>query len=303
MTTKKTVLITGGSGFIGTHLVQELLRQEYDVIVLDRSVPKISDKNLTFIKLDLSHEELPKKLDGEIYAVIHLVGKSIFGRWTDGFKKDVYDSRILSTRSLINSFSLWQEKPKVLVSASAFGYYGNKEDLIVTETDVSGKDFGAQLCSDWEHEAQKSTTLGIRSVQIRTANVLGNGGLLSPLFLPFRFKFGFYLGKGEGWFPWIHIDDIVALYIYALENEQVVGPINAASEEYVTQKEFMTTLSGIMKTWVTISIPIIFLYIRFGEFALSFNNSVKMSSQKITSLGFVFKYKKLHTALTSIIKT
>lgn len=301
MTTKKTVLITGGSGFIGTQLARQLLIKGYSVIIVDRNPPKISDTNLSFKKLNLSQEKLPEEYDGTIFAVIHLAGKSIFGRWTRSFKKEIYDSRILSTRSLVQSFSLWQQKPSVVVSASAFGYYGDAKNKIVSEDDMFGQDFGSHLCCDWEFEAQKNNDLGIRTVQIRTANVLGKGGLLSPLFFPFKYKLGFYLGKGDGWFPWIHIDDIIALYMYSIENKNVFGPINAASEDYVTQKEFMKTLSGVMKTWVTISIPIVFLYMRFGEFALSFNNSVKMSSHKATSLGFICTYKKLDTALRSII--
>lgn len=298
---KKTVLITGGAGFIGTHITRELLKKGYSVIIVDKNSPKIRDNNFTFIKCELSKESLPSKYDGLIFAVVHLAGKNIFGRWSSGFKKELYDSRILSMRSLLHTFSSWKEKPKVVISASAFGYYGNKKDSLVTEDSKYGEDFGARLCHDWEQEAQKNVTIGIRTVFVRTANVLGDGGLLAPLLFLFRYKFGFYLGKGEGWFPWIHIEDIVALYIYAIENEKVSGPINAANEEYVTQKEFMMHLSKIMKTWVTVSIPIFLLYMRFGEFALSFNNSVKMSSHKIESLGFVFRYKKLDKALASII--
>jgi uncharacterized protein (TIGR01777 family) len=300
-TTNKNILITGGSGFIGTHLTQELLKRGCRVIVVDRSAPKINHDNLSFVKLDLTKEDLPKEYDGVLFAVVHLAGKSIFGRWTESFKKEAYDSRILSTKSLARSFSTWQEKPKVMVSASAFGYYGDKGDVLVTEEDSPGKDFGAGLCKDWEEEVQKSSALGMRTVQVRTANVLGQGGLLSPLWLPFKCGLGFYLGKGEGWFPWIHIEDIVALYLFAIENEKVSGPVNAAGEDYVTQKEFMKTFAGLMKTWAVVSIPIIFLFIRFGDFAFSFNNSVKMSSEKITGLGFVFKYRKLDTALRSII--
>lgn len=298
---KRNVLITGGSGFIGTQLTLRLLEMGYGVIVVDKSPPKINNSTITFIKCDLSKESIPDTYDGLVFAVVHLAGKNIFGRWSEAFKKDLYTSRILSMRSLTNTFSSWKEKPNVVVSASAFGYYGNKNNALVTEEDIQGEDFGAQLCNDWENEAYKNIRIGIRTVMIRTANVLGNGGLLSPLFFPFKHKLGLYLGKGEGWFPWIHIEDIIALYIYAIEHENVAGPINAASEECVTQKEFMLRLSIIMKTWVTISIPIVLLYIRFGEFALSFNNSVKMSSQKIVSLGFTFTYKKVDEALKSIV--
>lgn len=302
MSPQKTILITGGSGFIGTKLTERLLKEGYAVIVVDKFPPKSKHPDLSFLKLDLMKEILPSEYEGKLHGIVHLAGKNIFGRWTASFKKVVYDSRIESSRNLYNSFAAWQEKPKVLVSASAFGYYGNKGDEIVTEESSHGDDYGAGLCVDWEKEIQKAEEFGVRTVSLRSANVLGSGGFLTPLLLPFRFKLGFYLGKGEGWFPWIHIDDIVSLYLFALTNENVHGPVNAASPGLVTQKEFMMTLGKLFKTLVMVSVPIWALSLRYGELARTFNNSVKMTSKKVEALGFTFKYADLKEALASIVR-
>ena len=146
--TKRTVLITGGSGFIGTNLTHELLKKGYSVIIVDKSAPKITDSNLTFIKCELTKESLPTKYDGLLFAVVHLAGKNIFGRWSNSFKNDLHDSRILSMRSLVHTFSSWKGKPSVVISASAFGYYGDKKDSLITEEDTQGEDFGSHLCND-----------------------------------------------------------------------------------------------------------------------------------------------------------
>ncbi len=294
---QKTILITGGSGFIGTKLTQTLLEKGYSVVVADLGKPKIAHNNLSYIKLDMSKDALPSDYDGKIHGIIHLAGKNIFGRWTQKFQREVYNSRILSTRNLVATISQWNVKPSVFVSASAFGIYGNKRDAIVHEQSEAGTDFLAQVCQDWEIEARNAEKFGIRSVQIRTAHVLGKGGLLAPLFVPFKCGLGAWIGKGNAWLPWVHIDDIVAIYVHALETESLTGPVNTGAPDQVRQKEFMKRFGNAMHKHVLFSIPIFVLRLVYGDLALTFDNSTKMISKKLTDNGFVFRYTNLDDAL------
>jgi uncharacterized protein (TIGR01777 family) len=299
---QKTILVTGGSGFIGTKLTQALLDKGYAVVIADLGKPRIKHNNLSFIKLDVSQDTLPSAYDGKIQGIIHLAGKNIFGRWTESFKKGVYDSRIDSTRNLVDTISQWQVKPSVFVSASAFGIYGNKGDTVVDEHGGVGEDFLAHVCVDWEAESRKAEAFGIRTVQIRTAHVLGKGGLLAPLFVPFRFGLGAWIGKGNAWLPWVQIDDIVAIYIHALETESLTGPVNTAAPDTVHQKEFMKRFGSAMHKWVLFSIPIFVLKFAYGELALTFDNSVRMSSGKLIQSGFIFAYPELDDALNATLE-
>ena len=298
----KTILITGGSGFIGTKLTQALLDKGYNVIVADMSEPRIKHESLTFEKLNVSKQEIPAKYDGVLHGIIHLAGKNIFGRWTKKFKKDVYESRIKSTKKIIETISNWNNKPKVLVSASAFGFYGDTGELEVDESAKCGTDFLATVCADWEEEAEKVKVFDIRTVQIRTAHVLGKVGILEPLFVPFRFGLGAWIGSGKAWFPWIHIVDIVNIYIFALENEGLHGPINTGAPEQVRQKDFMKMLGKAYGRYVLFSIPIFILYLRYGELAYTFDTSTRMSSKKLLDSGFQYKHPKLKEALEKIVK-
>lgn len=301
MENTKNILVTGGSGFVGSRLSMHLLGLGHKVIVLDFVPPKINHTNLTFIQRDLSKEQLPSELANQIDAIVHLAGKNIFGRWTEEFKKGIYDSRIQSTRNIVDSIASWSKKPEVLVSASAFGFYGNKGEGLVKEDSVKGSDFLAQVCADWEAEARKAEASGVRAVQIRTALVLGNEGLLAPLFVPFSLGLGAWLGTGRAWFPWVHIDDIVGIYAHAILNSNVSGPINACAPQNIRQKEFLQIFGQVMHRLVLFALPIFILKIKYGDLAETFENSAKMSAEKILSLGYIFKYTDAKTALEDVL--
>lgn len=302
MPKKKAILVTGGSGFIGTKLCSALLDKGYAVVVVDLVSPRLKHEALAFLKLDLTHQSLPKHLEGEVFGIIHLAGKNIFGRWTQKFKKALYDSRILSTRNLVDTVSQWKKKPSVLITASAFGYYGNKGEALVSEAAGPGKDFLSKLCVQWEKEARMAETAGIRCVQIRTAHVLGQGGLLTPLFRPFRWGWGAWFGQGQAWFPWVHIEDLVNIYLFALETDMVKGPLNTAASQTVRQKDFMKAFGEMLGKKVLFSIPLLFLRLAYGGLADTFENSVKMSSQKLKKLGFKYRYSHLKEALHAVLE-
>lgn len=302
MQLKKMIVVTGGSGFIGTQISKKLIDDGYSVVVLDIVAPRIAHKDVRYIHCDLSKDLFPKELEGEIYGIIHLAGKNIFGRWSKSYKKQIYDSRILSTRNIVSEILKWQVKPSVYVGASAFGYYGNKGDTLVDENASAGTDFLSQVCINWETEAKALESAGIRTVFIRTAHVLGNEGLLAPLFVPFRFGLGAWIGNGKAWLPWIHVDDVVSLYVFALTHGELTGPVNACADEPVRQKDFMKHFGKAMHKWVLFSIPIFILKIRYGELAETFNTSVKMTSGKLKQIGFVFEYPNLDSAFQSIVK-
>lgn len=297
----KTILITGGAGFIGSRLTQVLLEKGYKVIVIDLNVSKLAlHERLQAFALDITKDVLPSVIENSVDAIIHLAGRNIFGKWTNEFKQSIYDSRILSTRKLIDAVALWQRKPESFVCASAFGFYGDKEDTCVDEMELSGTDFLAKVCVDWEKEAVRANELGIRAVCIRTANVLGNGGLLAPLFVPFKFGVGAWIGKGDTWFPWVHIEDIVRIYIFAVENASLKGSVNTSAPEYIKQKDFMKLFGQVLHRKVLFSIPIFVLRLIYKDLATIFTYGVKMDSSKLKALGFEFTYKNLSDAFKSL---
>ena len=266
----KTILVTGGTGFIGVRIVQLLLEKNYRVILVAQHATTIQHPNLIAERIDLTQQDLPSTYRNQIDGVIHLAGKNIFGRWTPTFKKALYDSRILSTQRLIDTFLPWEQKPRVFISASALGYYGNAGENRVTEETQPGTDFLATICTDLESCAKKADAVDIRTVQVRTALVLGKKGLLAPLFLPFKLGLGSWIGKGTAWFPWIHLDDIAAIYVFALEQENLQGAVNAAAPEYVRQKSFMQLFGKALHRWVLFSIPVALMRLRYGELADTF---------------------------------
>jgi hypothetical protein len=269
---QKKIAICGGSGFIGAHLTEALIKEGFRVSVIDLFPPK--NKNIEFFKADLTQTLDPNNFDGAC-AVVNLSGKNLFTFPTKKNKLEIRNSRILATRNIIHALGNMKKKPEVFVSASATGYYGDRGDEILTEESSPGGDWIAKLCVDWEHEAQKAESLGVRSVQIRTAPVLGKGGLLKKLSL--FLKFGIYpqFGNGKQWFSWISVGDLLRIYKFALENNLISGAVNASSGNPIKQKEFLRLFAQKKRFAVKIPIPKFFIKIVYGELS-----PVAFSSQK-----------------------
>ena len=296
------VIIIGGSGFIGTKITEALLVRNYEVVVIDLNAPRVLDERVRFIKHNFATEsvtpEVSEALNGA-FGVINLAGASIGKRWSELYKKVIYDSRIETTRALVQALAGLAVKPGVLVNASAVGYYGDRKDEMLTEESLPGNDFLAQLCVDWESAANEARNAGIRVACIRTANVLGPGGLLASLEPIFKKGLGGYFGSGRQSMPWIHWKDIVGIYLFALENP-VSGSYNVGAGKTISQKELFTAFAYEIDAKFVWRIPYVVAQIAFADFADTLVASHNTDSTKIHQAGYVYQFSDIKTALMNM---
>jgi len=237
-------------------------------------------------------------------AVINLAGESIAGRWTAPKKQLIRDSRVLGTKNLVNALAQLSSRPKVLISASAIGYYGDRGEETLTEDAAPGSDFLAQVCRDWENEALKAESLGMRVVRLRIGLVLGRGGGTLQALLPlFRVGLGGPLGSGRQWWSWIHRDDLCRLIVQILANENVSGPINATAPQPVRQKEFAQVLGRVLRRPAFLPTPAFALKIALGEFADGILASQRALPRRAQEMGYRFQFEELEGALREILQT
>jgi hypothetical protein len=295
------VLICGGTGFIGSRLTHYLLNQGLQVVVLARHKPAGVRAGTQFYEADLMKPELFKQewFEG-VDAVINLSGKNIFTFWSEKNKKVIWDSRVAVNKNLVSFISKLEQKPKVFVSASAIGYYGDKGEIELNEEAQRGQGFLSELCGEWEREAREAEKSGIRSVQVRTAPVLAKGGgLMEQLLKSFSFGFTFVFGSGKQWFSWVHRDDLIRIYHLAVTDETLIGPVNACSPHPVRFKEFLNHLRVFKKAFV-IPFPESLLRIFLRETADVFLFSQRMIPAKLFKNNFQFYYPNLRDALKEI---
>ncbi len=292
------IIITGGSGFIGTLIATELLLKNYRVCILDTQPPRITHENLEFKKIDQNNIVIdPAWVDG-IHGIINLAGVPIFGRFTEKYKSLVWKSRIDTTSELVHAISKTYIKPTVLVSASAIGYYGNTQGTNVTESALAGTDFLAKVCVEWEKHALEASKLGVRTVILRTAHVIGKGGILGVLVPLFKKWIGGYFGSGTQHMPWIGANDLVSMYIYAVEQSSIEGVYNTAVQD-PTQREFMKTIARAVGTPITWQIPSFVARLIYLEFADALLVDTAVDNTKITAAGFVYNETDLYTTVVT----
>lgn len=296
MSTPSHVCIVGGAGFIGTKITEALLARGDSVIIVDVAAPRITHEHLTAITHDFSVSQLsPEKLNG-VTAVINLAGVSIGKRWTARYQKKIYDSRILTTRSLVATIATMAVQPSVFVQASAVGFYGDRGSELLTEDSSAGTDFLSKLCVDWEAEARNIERVGVRFVALRTANVLGPGGLLATLKPIFLKGLGGYFGNGKQYMPWVDWRDIVGMYIFAIDTP-ISGIFNTGTGETISQKELFSQFARSVGSRFLWRIPYFFASIIFGPFARVLVSSQNTDSTKIGNAGYVFTQPNLTDAL------
>lgn len=292
------VHVTGASGLIGSALLMALRREGHQAIALVRR-PAAGENEVQWNPAAVD----ARTIEGAD-AVVHLAGENIAGgRWTTERKKKILDSRVDGTRNLAESVAAAQKRPKVLVSASAIGYYGDRGDQVLTESSESGSGFLAEVARAWEGATGAASRAGVRVVMPRIGVVLsGRGGALPKMALPFRFGVGGRVGSGRQWMSWITVDDLVRLLVYAIGTESPRGPVNAVAPQAVTNAEFTRALAHVLHRPALFPAPAFALRLAMGEMA----NELLLSSQRVEpkramESGFRFQYPQLETALRHVL--
>jgi len=294
------LVLTGASGFIGSALCERLLQAGHTLVLLTQGSPP----NASTPGKRWSHwtpgsiGEWAKAVDGAD-GVINLAGEPLAGRkWTQKQQMRLQQSRYDSTRSIVLACARAREKPKFLINASAVGYYGPRQDEILTEDAPPGNDFLANLCLGWEAEAIGAETLGVRVVRLRTGIVLGpGGGALVKMVEPFKWFVGGPLGSGEQWMSWIHLEDEVNLILHLIARTSIAGPVNATAPNPVRNKEFCQTLAAVLRRPCWLPVPAFALRVALGKMAemvLTGQRAIPAAAQES---GYRFRYPNLKDAL------
>ncbi|HZQ55074.1 MAG TPA: TIGR01777 family oxidoreductase [Bryobacteraceae bacterium] len=295
-------LVTGATGFIGRRLVASLLSRGHSVNYLGRKRSKELDSRAAFFCWN-PDEQAPLDSVPRLDAVIHLAGEPIAQRWNNQIKQRIYSSRVDGTRAIVGGIERLRYRPAVLVSASAIGYYGDRGEEVLTEDSRPGTDFLARLCVDWEREALRAREFGLRVAPVRIAAVLGrNGGALQKMLTPFKFGVGGRLGSGRQWMSWIHLDDLVALLVFAAESPALSGPVNGSSPAPVTNAEFTAVLSNALHRPAVFPVPRLALRLALGELADYLFVSERVAPKAAQDAGFSFRYPELVGALKNLLE-
>ncbi len=295
------ILITGATGFVGRRLCEVLSQAGHTIVALSRD-PAAARQRIPSLTAAFSWDALGEALKN-CDAVINLAGETVAGRWTDAKKRAIHESRIVSTRNLVEGFSKSSSRPKVLISASAIGYYGDRGDEPLREDSPAGSDFLARVCQEWEGEAAKAESLGIRVVRLRIGLVLGPGGGALQAMLPiFRVGLGGPLGSGKQYWSWIHRDDVAGAIVLALEREDLSGPINVTAPQPVRQREFAHTLGRVMRRPAFLPTPAFALKIALGEFSSELLSSKRVIPERLQKAGYRFRFAELEPALRDIVQ-
>jgi uncharacterized protein (TIGR01777 family) len=284
------ITVTGATGLIGTHLVRKLLAAGHQV-------ESLGSKQWN------SETEPPSESLATADAIVHLAGEPVAQRWTPEAKKRIRNSRVDGTRHLVNALSTQARRPEVLISGSAIGFYGSRGDEIVAEDSDPGDDFLARVTKEWEQAAILAESLGIRVVRLRTGVVLAEkGGALAKMLPTFRYGFGGRLGSGKQWMSWIHIEDVVNLILFAIENRAIRGPLNLAAPHPVTNADFTKVLASNLHRPALFPVPAFAINAMFGEMAAMILGGQRVIPTVAQRAGYRFHHPDLREALADLLR-
>ena len=296
-------LVTGGTGFIGRRLLSLL---DHPILLSrnqDRAQRSLGSQCGRVLAWDPLDGPPPAEAFDGVDAVFHLAGESVAeGRWTAAQKRRIRESGVIGTRHLVEGIAKAEPRPRVLVSASAVGYYGDRGDEELTETSPPADDFLAEVCIAWEKEALAAEEAGVRVALARTGIVLGDGGALAKMLTPFRLGAGGPLGNGKQWMPWIHVADMARLYLHAATTESIRGPMNAVAPNPVRNSEFTKALGRALHRPAFMPAPYLGLRLLFGEFAKVLFASQRVLPKVALDTGFEFEYPEIGAALQAILR-
>ncbi|HXE76338.1 MAG TPA: TIGR01777 family oxidoreductase [Candidatus Xenobia bacterium] len=294
------IVVSGASGFIGSALVASLRAGGHKVTPLVRYYPRAGEQALYW---DPKGGKLEAAGLENRDAVIHLAGEPITGRWSPAKKQRIRDSRVDGTRLIASTLAELHLKPKVLVCASAVGYYGDRGDEVLREESVAGKNFLASTCVEWEAAAQPAADAGIRVVHLRIGVVLHpKGGALKQMLLPFKLGLGGRVGSGKQWWSWIALDDVIGAFEHALTNQSLRGPVNAVAPQAVTNAEFTQTLGRVLSRPTLFPLPAFAARLALGEMADELLlSSARVEPARLIAAGYAFRYPRLEPALRHLL--
>lgn len=298
------VLVAGGTGFVGHALIKQLLNDGIEVLVLTRNPNNVPFKEeVTVIQWGVDFTLQPSEHLQDVDYIVNLAGESIgSGRWTNAKKERILSSRVKTTRGIVQGIENGIIQPKAFINASAVGFYGPRYDEVITEIDSHGKDFLSKVSKAWEDEANQAAELGVRVVTLRIGVVLGNGGALKQMVLPFKFYVGGTIGDGEQWFPWIHIDDLVRIIKYVMEHQAFSGPVNAVAPKPIRMRDFHQQLGKVLHKPSWFPIPVFLLQMLLGEKADMLIHGQRVIPKKLKDVEFEFQFSDVYHALESILK-
>ncbi len=298
--------VTGATGLVGGALCQHLIQAGHQVVALARNPEKAREKlpTVEVVAWDATSGHPPIDALEGLDAVVHLAGEPVAaGRWTSQRKKMIHESRVAGTRNLVEGLSHCQNPPKVLVSGSAIGYYGTHGDELLEETSHPGNDFLAELCQQWESEAKRATDSGVRVVLVRSGLILAREGGALPRMLPlFKMCVGGPLASGTQWMSWIHIKDELEAIGYAIEHDEIEGPLNLTAPNPVTNEEFSRTLARVLRRPAFFRVPGFVLQLLLGEMAETLLlKGQRVLPKKLEQSGYQFSFSDLRGAFADLL--
>ncbi len=296
------ILISGASGLVGKHLIPTLKAKNHEIYKLVRKTPKADDEIEWDAEKGFSETEQAKLENFD--AVVHLAGDNVASEnWSDEKKRKIKDSRVVGTRVLVDALKKTENPPKIFVSASAVGFYGDRKDEILTEDSKHGEGFLPDVCMAWEDEIERANEFA-RVAFLRIGVVLAkDGGALEKMLTPFKFGVGGTVGSGKQWMSWIAIDDLIKIFDFALENENLRGAVNAVAPNPVTNAEFTETLGKVLHRPTVLPIPEFAIKLLFGEMGETLLlQGARVLPKKLESAGFEFEFTNLEDAMRHAIK-